>query len=64
MRAIGVAERAIELMCARADERVTFGKSLAEQGVIRDWIAESMKLKRPMASATLEEAAPLNRASV
>jgi acyl-CoA dehydrogenase len=41
MRSIGVAERAIELMCARADERVAFGKPLAEQGVIRDWIAES-----------------------
>ncbi|RAG82401.1 acyl-CoA dehydrogenase [Streptacidiphilus pinicola] len=41
MRAIGTAERAIELLCARADERVAFGKPLAEQGVIRDWIAES-----------------------
>ncbi|WP_037603479.1 acyl-CoA dehydrogenase family protein [Streptacidiphilus rugosus] len=41
MRAIGLAERAIELMCARADERIAFGKPLAEQGVIRDWIAES-----------------------
>jgi acyl-CoA dehydrogenase len=41
MRSIGVAERAIEMMCARADERVAFGKPLAEQGVIRDWIAES-----------------------
>ena len=41
MRAIGLAERAIELMCARADSRVAFGKPLAEQGVIRDWIAES-----------------------
>jgi acyl-CoA dehydrogenase len=41
MRSIGVAERAIELMCARADERVAFGKPLADQGVIRDWIAES-----------------------
>ncbi|MEU2234728.1 acyl-CoA dehydrogenase family protein [Streptomyces vietnamensis] len=41
MRAIGVAERAVELMCARADERVAFGKPLAEQGVVRDWIAES-----------------------
>ncbi|WP_116198619.1 acyl-CoA dehydrogenase family protein [Amycolatopsis circi] len=41
MRAIGVAERAVELMCARAAERVAFGKPLAEQGVIRDWIAES-----------------------
>ncbi|QLQ11561.1 MAG: acyl-CoA dehydrogenase family protein [Nocardioidaceae bacterium] len=41
MRAIGSAERAIEMMCARADERIAFGKPLAEQGVIRDWIAES-----------------------
>ncbi|TNM38476.1 acyl-CoA dehydrogenase [Nocardioides albidus] len=41
MRAIGAAERAVELMCARADQRVAFGKPLSEQGVIRDWIAES-----------------------
>jgi len=41
MRSIGVAERAIELMCARAAERVAFGKPLAEQGVVRTWIAES-----------------------
>ncbi len=41
MRAIGAAERAIELMCARAQSRVAFGRPLAEQGVIRDWIAES-----------------------
>jgi acyl-CoA dehydrogenase len=41
MRSIGVAERAIELMCARASQRVAFGKPLSEQGVIREWIAES-----------------------
>jgi acyl-CoA dehydrogenase len=41
MRSIGVAERAIELMCRRASQRIAFGKPLAEQGVIRDWIAES-----------------------
>lgn len=41
MRAIGLAERAIERMCARADERVAFGRPLAQQGVIRDWIAQS-----------------------
>ena len=41
MRLIGAAERAIELMCARADERVAFGKPLAEQGVVREWIAEA-----------------------
>src|SRR5690242_20796781 len=41
MRSIGVAERAVELMCARADSRAPFGKPLSEQGVIRDWIAEA-----------------------
>ncbi|MEV0337089.1 acyl-CoA dehydrogenase family protein [Nocardia sp. NPDC050717] len=41
MRSIGIAERAVELMCARAEQRVAFGKPLSEQGVIRDWIAES-----------------------
>jgi acyl-CoA dehydrogenase len=41
MRAIGVAERAIELMCERASSREAFGKRLSDQGVIREWIAES-----------------------
>jgi acyl-CoA dehydrogenase len=41
MRSIGVAERAVELMCTRAQERVAFGRPLADQGVVRDWIAES-----------------------
>jgi acyl-CoA dehydrogenase len=41
MRAIGVAERAVELMVRRASERVAFGRPLADQGVVRDWIAES-----------------------
>jgi acyl-CoA dehydrogenase len=41
MRAIGVAERALELMCQRAVSRVAFGKPLAEQGVVREQIAES-----------------------
>jgi acyl-CoA dehydrogenase len=41
MRAIGAAERAIELMCARAQSRAPFGKPLAEQGVVRDWIAQA-----------------------
>ncbi len=41
MRAIGVAERALELMCRRVTSRVAFGKPLAEQGVIREWIADS-----------------------
>ncbi len=41
MRLIGVAERALDLMCERAKRRVAFGKTLAEQGVVRRWIAES-----------------------
>jgi acyl-CoA dehydrogenase len=41
MRAIGAAERALELMCRRVTTRVAWGKTLAEQGVIQDWIAES-----------------------
>jgi acyl-CoA dehydrogenase len=41
MRSIGVAERAIELMCARVSSRTAFGRPLSDQGVIRDWIAES-----------------------
>jgi acyl-CoA dehydrogenase len=41
MRSIGVAELAIELMCLRASDRVAFGRPLAQQGVVRDWIAES-----------------------
>ncbi|MEA2487475.1 MAG: acyl-CoA dehydrogenase, partial [Actinomycetota bacterium] len=41
MRAIGMAERALELMCKRAHSRVAFGIPLSKQGVIRDWIAEA-----------------------
>ena len=41
MRAIGIAERALELMCQRAQHRVAFGKPLADQGVVQDNIAES-----------------------
>ena len=41
MRSIGMAERALGLMCARVDARSTFGRRLSEQGVIREWIAES-----------------------
>jgi acyl-CoA dehydrogenase len=41
MRLIGVAERALDLMKRRAKQRVAFGKPLAEQGVIRQWIGEA-----------------------
>jgi acyl-CoA dehydrogenase len=41
MRMIGVAERALELMIKRTNERIAFGKKISEQGVIRQWIAEA-----------------------
>ncbi|MDN4060864.1 acyl-CoA dehydrogenase family protein [Massilia sp. YIM B02769] len=41
MRSIGVAERALELMVKRLDSRVAFGRKISEQGVWREWIAES-----------------------
>jgi acyl-CoA dehydrogenase len=41
MRLIGLAERSLELMCRRVNERTAFGKRLSEQGTIRADIAES-----------------------
>lgn len=41
MRTIGAAERALEDMCKRVKEREAFGKRLSDQGVIREWIADS-----------------------
>jgi len=41
MRAIGMAERALELMCARAGAREAFGRPLAAQGVVQDDVAEA-----------------------
>ncbi len=41
MRAIGMAERALELMCRRAESRTTFGAKLSERANIQDWIAEA-----------------------
>jgi acyl-CoA dehydrogenase len=41
MRTIGAAERALELMCARAASRITFGQPVSERANIQDWIAES-----------------------
>ena len=41
MRTIGLAERALELLIARAKSRSTFGKKIINQGVVQDWIAES-----------------------
>jgi len=41
MRLIGMAERALELMCRRALGREAFGSPIADQGVVREWIAEA-----------------------
>jgi acyl-CoA dehydrogenase len=41
MRLIGMAERAIELMCRRAARRNAFGKPLSGQGQVREWIADA-----------------------
>ncbi|MCY4369428.1 MAG: acyl-CoA dehydrogenase family protein [bacterium] len=41
MRAIGMAERAFDMMCSRAKARESFGSALADHGVVQDWIAES-----------------------
>jgi acyl-CoA dehydrogenase len=41
MRTLGVAERALELMCRRALGRSAFGRPLADQGVVQNWIADA-----------------------
>ncbi len=41
MRLIGMAERALHLLCQRVETRVTFGQKLADHGVVQDWIAEA-----------------------
>jgi acyl-CoA dehydrogenase len=41
MRSLGMAERALELMCTRAAARSTFGQPIAKHGMVQEWIAES-----------------------
>jgi acyl-CoA dehydrogenase len=41
MRAIGMAERALEMMCGRAAQRSTFGRPIIEHGVVQRWISEA-----------------------
>jgi acyl-CoA dehydrogenase len=41
MRLIGMAERAVELMCQRALQRTAFGKPIAAQGIVGEWIADA-----------------------
>ncbi|MEU8124013.1 acyl-CoA dehydrogenase family protein [Spirillospora sp. NPDC049024] len=56
MRAIGMAERALELMCERAVSRVAFGGPLAKQGVVRQQIAESRMAIEQVRLLTLKTA--------
>ena len=41
LRLLGLSERVLRMMCLRVRDRITFGRPLAEQGVIREWIAQS-----------------------
>lgn len=41
MRSLGMAERALELMCERTSSRSTFGSPIASHGMVQEWIAES-----------------------
>src|SRR5262249_16711622 len=55
MRAIGAAERALDMMCQRALERETFGKPVADNANVQDWIAEArieLEMMRLLASKT------------
>ena len=62
MRLIGLSERALELMCRRASSRVAFGRSLAEQGVTRERIAESRCLIDQARLLTLKAAWMMDQA--
>src|SRR6516165_5547876 len=41
MRAIGMAERALEMMCQRTASRTAFGQPIIEQGVVQQWISQA-----------------------
>ena len=64
MRAIGAAEVALELLCRRAAERVTFGRELARRANIQDWIAESrieIEMARLHSISSARSATPIVR---
>lgn len=62
MRLIGCAQRALELMCARAESRVAFGKKLSEQGSVREDIAKSACEIEQTRLLTLQAADRMDRA--
>jgi acyl-CoA dehydrogenase len=61
MRALGMAERALELLCQRAADRVAFGKPIAAQGVVRQWVAESRMALEQARLLTLKAAWLIDR---
>ncbi|WP_010220572.1 acyl-CoA dehydrogenase family protein, partial [Pseudomonas donghuensis] len=63
MRLIGSAQRALELMCARVEQRVAFGKKLSEQGSIREDIARSLCDIEQARLLTLKAADKMDRTS-
>ncbi|MDF2365891.1 acyl-CoA dehydrogenase family protein [Sneathiella sp.] len=63
MRLIGCAQRAIELMCVRAENRVAFGKKLSEQGSVREDIAKSICEVEQARLLTLKAAARMDEVS-
>ena len=63
MRLIGCAQRAIELMCVRAEKRVAFGKKLSEQGSVREDIARSICEVEQARLLTLKAAARMDEVS-
>merc|ERR1712185_182393 len=61
MRQIGQAERALKMMCKRAKQRVAFGKTLAEQGVVMQAIADSRMEIEQARLLTLKAAAMMDQ---
>ena len=55
MRAIGMAERALEMMCERTAQRSTFGRPIIEHGVVQRWISESSRADRAGAPARAQD---------
>ncbi|MFO1330531.1 MAG: acyl-CoA dehydrogenase family protein [Rubrivivax sp.] len=62
MRTIGLAERALELMCRRASSRVAFGKTIAQQTVTQERIAEARCMIEQARLLTLKAAWMMDRA--
>jgi len=61
MRLIGMAERALDLLCQRALEREAFGAALADQGIVQHWIAQARVRIDQARLLTLKAAARIDR---